>query len=412
MENRLTERKTTVLVFLESYLPGFKAGGPLRSIENLVGALGEEFQFRIITLDRDLGDKVPYPVVAVNRWVRVGKADVMYLRPGWRGLLRVVALLRSVDSETVLYLNSYFARLFSMLAMLTRWLKLCRPRSVVLAPRGEFSPGALSLKRRRKLLFITISRWFGIHKNIIWHASTELEVTDILRMFPQLSNAGAASSNSNANYGPNTTGVIVTARDLAALSLPVERRTRQKTAGRLRVVFISRISRKKNLLGALRTLERVSGDVTVDIYGPLEDMAYWDECQRKIAALPTDIRVKYWGKIDHEKVGHTFAEHDLFLFPTLGENYGHVIHEALAEGCPVLISDQTPWRNLEDQGVGWDIPLDDKERFQSVLQQCVDADDTWYSALSIRARNYAEKCGSTPETVEANRSLFRFAAAR
>jgi glycosyltransferase involved in cell wall biosynthesis len=126
-----------------------------------------------------------------------------------------------------------------------------------------------------------------------------------------------------------------------------------------------------------------------------------------MATLPANTRVRYKGKIEHEGVAQVFAENDLFLFPTLGENYGHVICESLMSGCPVLISDQTPWRNLEAEGIGWDIPLDDAERFRSVLQQCVDGDDEWFAELSQRATHYASKRASDPGILNANRELFQ-----
>src|ERR1035437_9012925 len=116
--------QATILTLLSTYLPGYKAGGPIRSIENLVAALGKEFHFRIVTLDRDLGEKLPFPGIVANRWFRVGHADVMYLRPRCRGFRGVCALLRSVDRKTVLYVNSFFARRFSMLAVLMRCLTL------------------------------------------------------------------------------------------------------------------------------------------------------------------------------------------------------------------------------------------------------------------------------------------------
>jgi glycosyltransferase involved in cell wall biosynthesis len=158
-------------------------------------------------------------------------------------------------------------------------------------------------------------------------------------------------------------------------------------------------------------LEGVSGDVALDIYGPAEDTDYWEECEGLIAALGANIRVRYLGKIEHERVGQIFAEHDLFLFPTLGENYGHVIWESLVSGCPVLISDQTPWRGLEKEGVGWDIPLGDTARFRLVLQQCVDGDDEWHTALSTTAVKYANKVSSAPAIIDANRRLFQRALA-
>ena len=141
----------------------------------------------------------------------------------------------------------------------------------------------------------------------------------------------------------------------------------------------------------------------------MEDAEYWRECQSIIAGLPVNVRVRNNGEIEHKEIGRVFAEHDLLLLPTLGENFGHVIGEALASGCPVLISDQTPWRNLESEGVGWDIPLAETERFQSVLQQCVNGDGEWYAALSSRAQSYAAKHASDPVAIEANRKLFSLA---
>jgi glycosyltransferase involved in cell wall biosynthesis len=403
----------TILVLVGTYLPGYKAGGPIRSIENLVAAVGGEFHFRIVTLDRDLGDKSPFPGIVVDRWVRVGHADVMYLQAGLQGLLRMYALLRSVDQNTVLYLNSFFARRFSMLAVLMRWLKLCRPRCLVLAPRGEFSPGALQFKHTRKRLYIRIFQWFGLYRGLIWHASSDFEAADISGQFSLSKSVHIAAlvPGLDTSDGNRRTSPIAIASDLAGVTAPVGRERRLKVPGQLHVAFVSRFSRKKNLAGALRMLEGISGEVAFDLYGPAEDAEYWDECQGLIAALPPNIRVRYWREIEHERVGQVFAEHDLFLFPTLGENYGHVIWEALAAGCPVLISDQTPWRNLEAEGVGWDIPLGETERFRSALQQCVDGDDEWYAALSTRAMNYAAKRTSDPKIIDANRALFQTALA-
>jgi glycosyltransferase involved in cell wall biosynthesis len=403
--------KGTVLVLVGYYLPGFKGGGPTRSIENLVAMLGEEFHFKIVTMDRDLGDNVPYPDVAANIWGRVGLADVFYMRPGWRGLLKMGALLRSVDSETVLYLNSFFSPRFSILPMFMASLGLCRPRSIVLAPRGEFSSGALNLKMRKKRRYLRFSRLLGIYKGIVWHSSTGLEAGDLRTCFPELPDPELASSFklSQAEKAPVKWGEIKVAQDIPArIGLPIKQR-RLKSAGELRLVFISRISPMKNLLYALRLLGGVSGEVAFDIYGPAEDQNYWGECQKIIAALPANVRVRYYGEIEHGKIKQKFADYDLFLLPTLGENYGHVISEALAAGCPVLISNLTPWRNLEEEGVGWDVPLNNGGRFRAVLQACIDSDGKQQLELSDRAIKYAEKRMDSPEIVDANRRLFQHA---
>jgi len=400
-----------ILTMVGSYVPGYKAGGPIRSISNLATVLGEEFRFKIVTLDRDLGDTSPYPGVEAGRWLRVGNADVMYLSPGWRGLFKTVVLLRSVDRTTVLYLNGFFARRFSILPIFLRWFGLLRPGRVILAPRGEFSSGALRLKRIRKFLYITISRSLGLYQNVIWHASTEREVADIVRCFSKLPDIRVANALSGVEQhrASHSKSVLAVAEDIAQGTTPPRKARPRKEAGRLRAVFVSRISRMKNLLGALQMLKDLSGEITFDIYGPQEDTKYWKECQGVMASLPPNVRVKYNGKIEHERVRDVFAEHDLFLFPTLGENYGHVICEALSAGCPVLISDQTPWRNLEDEGAGWDIPLNETERFCAVLQQCVDADYECYSAISASAQAYAKRRLQDPEVIQANRELIQYA---
>lgn len=77
----------------------------------------------------------------------------------------------------------------------------------------------------------------------------------------------------------------------------------------------------------------------------------------------------------------------------------------------MLISDQTPWRNLQEQGVGWDIPLTEPDRFRAVLQQCIDAGEEWFTALSARAMKFASERASDPGIIDANRKLFQRALA-
>ena len=72
----------TVLILMGRYLPGHKDGGPLRTIINVTEALGDEYDFKIVTLDRDHGDTVPYDAIRREQWNAVGKAKVWYVSPG------------------------------------------------------------------------------------------------------------------------------------------------------------------------------------------------------------------------------------------------------------------------------------------------------------------------------------------
>jgi len=144
----------------------------------------------------------------------------------------------------------------------------------------------------------------------------------------------------------------------------------------------------------------------------LEDLAYWDECQSLIRGLPANVSAHYRGMLIHNDVGRVFREHDLFLFPTLGENFGHVILESLVAGCPVMISDRTPWRNLKQMEVGWDLPLDQPVLFERALAECVEMSDEAHRRMSARASAFAQARIEDPDVVEQNRRLFHLAMTR
>jgi len=55
----MTDGRKDILIIMGRYLPGYKDGGPVRSIKNLTDFLGREYNFKILTCDRDHGDTEP-----------------------------------------------------------------------------------------------------------------------------------------------------------------------------------------------------------------------------------------------------------------------------------------------------------------------------------------------------------------
>ncbi|MGQ0659182.1 MAG: glycosyltransferase family 4 protein [Chromatiales bacterium] len=379
--------RPSVLVFSDYYLPGFKGGGTPRTISNLVAYLGDEFDFSVITRNRDCGDSVPYTDVAQEGWVRVGKTQVSYLSDGSYSLPAIARLMYETPCE-VLYFNSLFSPKFTLLPLCLWRLGISQARRAVLAPRGELSDGALSIKRNRKRAFLVIARALGVVDRVLWQASGVHEKDDIRRWFPH--------------------AAVVVAPDLpgpapilgqAAVRAP-------KSAGELKLVFLGRIAPVKNLKQALDLLRPLSCNVVFDIYGPIEDLNYWKGCQRIIATLPANVTVRYKGAVAHEAVPTILGAYHVFYLPTLGENFSHVMLEALSCGCPVLTSDRTPRRNLEDVGAGWDVPLEDTKRFVSILQQCADMSESEFQRLSASAGRYGLAQCDPRGAIESSRRLF------
>lgn len=382
-----------ILALNQYYLPAYKAGGAVRTIANMVERMDAEFRFRIIAKDRDFGDSAAFPsVVRSGEWQTVGKADVCYLAPGdvsFNALRRLLC----ADSYDVLYLNSFFAFWFTVVPLIMRRLGLIPRRPVVVAPRGEFSPGALALKRTKKLGFILFARLVGLYQEVLWQASSDLELEDIRRWF---------GAKAQVHVAPDIP-------ELVAVGEVGGRR--EKLSGQLRVVFLSRIAEKKNILGALDLLRPIRGEIEFDIFGIITEPAYWEKCCEAIAEMPANVRVRYMGSVPNHMVREVFGAYDVFLFPTLGENFGHVILEALSAGCPVAISDQTPWRGLEERGVGWDVSLSDRSKFVGVLQCLADMDEAEHARWRARSARFGIEYMDARDTIAANEALFRRAVA-
>jgi len=341
---RVRVTKLRILVLTEFYYPGFRGGGPIRSLVNLIGRLAEQFEWRVLTSDRDCHAKDAYAGIVIDRWTRVGAADVLYVSPKKLSLVRLIRELRKIPHE-ILYLNSFFSLSFSIVPVLAQRLGLIRSRAVLVAPRGEFSAGAYGLKVWKKLPFVWLVRLFGVYAKVVWHASTPYEAHDIARVM------GARSSRMHV-----ATNLIE--EGSAGVLTPLRR-----PAGALRVCWLSRISRMKNLDFALLVLGQVKQPVKFTIYGPIEDEQYWLECMALIDLLPAHVDLQIAGPIPGNMVREALSQHDMFFLPTRGENFGHVFVEAWSAGLSVLTSDQTPWRRLEEKGIGWDLPLREVKRF-------------------------------------------------
>ncbi len=386
-------RKPTILAFVRYYLPGYKAGGPIRTISNMVEALGEDFDFRIVTSDRDASDISPYPAIAVGRWEQVGKAQVRYLSPDMTGLRQIARLLRETPHD-VLYLNSFFDPVFTQKPLMARRLGIAPKARCILAPRGEFSKGALELKAIKKRTFLLAARASGLYAGLDWHASSPYEEMDIRR------------SLSQSEMHIQSAIHIKVAIDLTATKSFKSSFVPRNAGEPLRVCFLSRISPMKNLDFAIRALAQVRNRVEFDIYGPIGDIAYWQQCKALLSALPSHVSVTFHGDLEHERVAVTLSEHDLFFLPTRGENYGHVIFESLSAGTPVLISDQTPWKGLEEIGAGWALPLYQETRFANIIDEVAELYEEQYLDIRCRSLEYSRSC-MNDDAIKENRLLFQ-----
>jgi glycosyltransferase involved in cell wall biosynthesis len=299
-------------------------------------------------------------------------------------------MLSSINYD-VLYLNSFFNPVFTIKPLILRRLKLIPNKPVVLAPRGEFSQGALNIKNLKKDNYIRLAKLSGLYSGIHWQASSEYEHNDIKKAM--------GVKDKDITIAPNLPPAV------HEKNFP----KKNKVLGKLDIIFLSRIDRKKNLDGALKILSsiEIEGEIIFDIYGPITNQPYWDECKALMHYLPSNIKAEYKGVVPNEQVRKLFSQYDLFFFPTHGENFGHVILESLLAGTPVLISDQTPWKRLEENYAGFEFSLDSKSSFIKKITHFVQIANSEFQQYSSSSIVYAMQHLDNDQTRYSNINLFK-----
>lgn len=335
--------KPKIFLNVGTYLPGYRGGGPTQSVKNLVEALSNEFEFYIFTANHDLGISNPYENVKTDIWSEYDGINIFYSSD--QNKRKNLKHIFKQQKFSLIFLNSFFSTDSIRILILRKQLKLNTP--FVLMPRGELSEGALNIKKTKKVSYIKFANFFGLLDKIHYLSTAEDEHVQIQKLLE----TDKVHKVSNI---PNT---------------KKELKLDTKEDGKLKVVFLSRITQKKNLDYALECLGNCHANILFDIYGTIEERNYWANCKNIIKALPENIKIEYKGELPNEKAIPTLSKYDLFYFPTKSENYGHVISEALQASIPVLISDQTPWKNLEEKQLGWEFSLSNPQCFINKLNQ-------------------------------------------
>lgn len=380
----MPKSKKRILIFIDWFLPGFKAGGPIQSVVNLINQLGDEVDIDVVTSDRDLGGIAAYPDLKFNQWLERENYRIIYLDETNQNVKRYLEFLKKSTYDCV-YLNSLFSVNFSL-----KPLMILRKSDVkvILAPRGMLGKGALNIKPLRKKIFLQLFRLLGFSQRISWHATAPSEAAEVKEKF-------------------GTKAKVQIATNLSAV-MPGTFPKKHKEKWHLNLFFLSRISKKKNLKGAIHFLSKIEKKyhIRFKIIGPIEEEKYWQECREIITSLPEHIQVKYVGAVPNPELNEKLKDQHFMLLPTFHENFGHVIMESWQNGCPVIISDKTPWEHLEQKKIGFDIPLEQEENFIKTIEKIAGMDQSEYEEWSKAAFHFAKEYCNDPKAIEASRKLF------
>ena len=353
-----------LLIMAPLFYPQKKGGGPTVSVMNLVKCIKDKFELYVISNNYENGESSPLDGVD-SGWNSYDFGKVYYFDYGQNTIKNIYKLICEIKPD-VIYQNSFFSY---RTALATLFYNKYHDVKAIVAPRGELCKNAYALKTLKKSIYFNGTKLLGLHRKLYIHATGDDELDSIKQFIKK-----------EDKYFYNISNITMVDSDEF---IPI-----QKEPGNLRVVFVARIHRIKNLLKVIENLKFAKGNVVFDIYGPIEDEEYWDECKKQIKELPLNIKASYCGQLNQEEVSKKIKEYHIFYMPSSSENHGHSIVEALMSYRPVIISNNTPWKNLDYYECGYSLHLDDNKGFLDAVQTYIDMDITSFEKQCKKAREY------------------------
>lgn len=336
-----------LVICYDHFYPAYKAGGPIQSLTNLAVSLEKAYSICVLTSAHDLNEQAQLEVADTDTWTNVtlpGATEtirVWYASGKKQGITGIRDAVRKVNPDFI-YLNGMFSYAFVLVPLL-----MFRDIKTVICPRGMLQKGALAGKAFKKKVYLGLLKLSGLCSKLIWHATNDEEKDDIIRIFGSRSRITVAGN--------------IPAKPLIRISFPA------KEPGKLKLVYLSLVTAKKNLLQLVQVIAGSETGISLDIYGPVKDGMYWDKCREAIKGAQG--RIRYMGDVKPEMVQEVFSKYDASVLLTHGENFGHALYESFSAGRPVITSNFTPWNDLQEKKAGWNVDLSDNSRIASLFSE-------------------------------------------
>jgi glycosyltransferase involved in cell wall biosynthesis len=215
--------------------------------------------------------------------------------------------------------------------------RACRGDSrchLVVSPRGTLSRWALARHALQKEIFWQCFQKAALREAACFHATSEAESEDIR----------ARGFKKPICILPN--GIDV--RPLKA----------EPAGNRRQLLFLGRIHPVKGVHVLLHSWQAVQDrfdDWELHIAGP-DNQGHLAKMQDLAARLRLK-RVVFRGPLYGDEKQQAYRTAELYVLPTLSENFGITVAEALAVGTPAIVTSAAPWHGLNAADAGWSIDL-------------------------------------------------------
>ncbi len=327
-------RKLRILQVVPTYFPAVRYGGPIRSVHFLSKALVERgHEVHVFTSSMDGPNDLDVPLAAP---VNVDGVLVHYFPVRW--LRRLCwcssmwsALTREAASFDLLHLHSVFL-----------WPTWAAARAAhaagvpyVVSPRGMLGREVIRRKSRGvKSTWIRLIEQKTLRNAAGLHVTSELEREEVQALGLRLPRIFSVP---NGVSRPNEHAVL-SSGPLADIAKPY-------------ALFLSRVDAKKGLDRLLAAWKWVP-DLTLIIAGN-DESGYRQTLDKIAEENQVSASIRFVGMVSDEHKWALYEHATMFILPSYSENFGNVVAEAMAMGCPVVVTPEVGLASLvRESGAG------------------------------------------------------------
>lgn len=241
-------------------------------------------------------------------------------------------------------------------------------RPLMLSPHGMLAPEALSFSKVKKRLALALWQNRALDQVGCFRATCEAELQEIRK------------------FGINKpVALIPNGIDIPPLIGPPTLTSSYK------VISLGRIHPKKGLgrlIKAWAMIEREFPEWHLDIVGPDEN-GHSSELDRLINDLQLK-RVRIKGPIYGDEKVFALQQAEIFVLPTVNENFAMTVAESLACCTPVISTKGAPWAGLETNRCGWWVDHG-PEPLSAALREAMSLSPSERKKMGDRGRSWMQR---------------------
>ncbi|MDM8543513.1 glycosyltransferase [Desulfococcaceae bacterium HSG9] len=329
-----------ILHVIPTYLPAYRYGGPIYSVHGLCKSLvkrGHAVDVFTTNVDGPYNSDVPTGVPVLVDGVQVYYFKSEFMRRLYFSPQMAMALFKQVKKYDVIHLHSIY--LWPTWAAAKCAIRFNIP--YIVSPRGMLIKNLIKNKNRMiKTSWIRLIERRNLEKAAGIHVTSPLEADEVRRFNFRLPDITIIPNGFDVEIDR-----LFEDTDSSKIDDIIENMTF--------ILFLGRINWKKGLDRLVQALNYIPSHICLIVTGNDEEN-YQFVIEDLAVKAGVSERIFFTGAIYGKMKTVLFQKALAMVLPSYSENFGNTVLEAMACGCPVVVTPEVGLSDVvETSGAGW-----------------------------------------------------------